>query len=71
MTPYVALRTLHKLADDDEVTFSTGADLLSASMYVDDALAGTHSMSEALVTRRQLIGVLKTVGVKLRKRGFE
>lgn len=65
--PYLALRTLNKLADDEEVNFPVGAKIIRGSMYVDDVLVGTHSVAEALVAREQIIGILGTAGFELRK----
>ncbi|XP_037823625.1 uncharacterized protein LOC119611991 [Lucilia sericata] len=65
--PYLALRTLLQLADDEEQTFPLGSQILREFMYVDDALVGAHSISDALEARNQLIGIMNTAGFELRK----
>ncbi|XP_065368859.1 uncharacterized protein LOC135961295 [Calliphora vicina] len=65
--PYLALRTILQLADDEEQRFPLGSQILRESMYVDDALVGTHTISDALAARDQLIGILLTAGFDLRK----
>ncbi|XP_037821167.1 uncharacterized protein LOC119610134 [Lucilia sericata] len=65
--PFLALRTLLKLADDEERCFPLGSRILRECMYVDDALVGAHSIPDALEARNQLIGILDTAGFELRK----
>ncbi|XP_037827511.1 uncharacterized protein LOC119615570 [Lucilia sericata] len=65
--PYLALRTLLQLASDEEKRFPVGSKILRESMYVDDALVGTHTIPDALVARDQLIDILETAGFELRK----
>ncbi|XP_037816477.1 uncharacterized protein LOC119606893 [Lucilia sericata] len=65
--PFLALRMLLQLADDEERCFPLGSRILRESMYVDDALVGAHSIPDALEARDQLIGILGTAGFELRK----
>ncbi|XP_075150882.1 uncharacterized protein LOC142224991 [Haematobia irritans] len=65
--PYLAIRTLLKLAEDEEHNFPMGAKILRQNMYVDDALVGSHSVSDGLEARNQLIGILLSAGFHLRK----
>ncbi|XP_073841332.1 uncharacterized protein [Musca autumnalis] len=65
--PYLALRTLLQLADDEEKRFPIGSKILREAMYVDDALVGSHSIEECLVARDQLIGILSSAKFDLRK----
>lgn len=65
--PYLALRTLLKLADDEEHRFPVGSKILRNNMYVDDALVGVHTISEGIEARESLINILKTAGFELRK----
>lgn len=65
--PYLALRTLQQLADDEEKRFPLSAEILRSSMYVDDVLFGAHNISEAIVARDQLIEILRSGGFELRK----
>ncbi|XP_061391738.1 uncharacterized protein LOC133327189 [Musca vetustissima] len=65
--PYLALRTLLKLADDEEYRFPIGSKILRKNMYVDDALVGVHSVRDGLKAREELINILKAAGFELRK----
>lgn len=65
--PYLALRTLLQLAEDEGSKFPKGALVLRESMYVDDALVGAHSVTECMEIRRQLIEILSSAGFHLRK----
>lgn len=65
--PYLALRTLQQLADDEERRFPFGARILRDSMYVDDALVGAHNLPDILKARSQLVDILQTAGFDLRK----
>ncbi|XP_049316695.1 uncharacterized protein LOC125779394 [Bactrocera dorsalis] len=65
--PYLAIRTLTKLADDVEETHPLAAKILRQEMYVDDVLAGTHDLTTAKSARDELISALKTPGYALRK----
>ncbi|XP_037810627.1 uncharacterized protein LOC119602901 [Lucilia sericata] len=65
--PYLALRTLLKLADDEEHRYPVGATILRDSMYVDDALVGAHCLPDVIEARNQLIAILDSAGFQLRK----
>ena len=65
--PYLALRTLKKLSEDEHSRFPLGAKILLESMYVNDVLAGDHDKDRLIETRSQLIGILDTTGFELRK----
>ncbi|XP_073814245.1 uncharacterized protein [Musca autumnalis] len=65
--PYLAIRTLLKLAEDTETDFPLAAHILRKCMYVDDVLAGTHDLETALSARDQLISALSSAKFELRK----
>ncbi|XP_073821454.1 uncharacterized protein [Musca autumnalis] len=65
--PYLALRTLLKLADDEEYRFPVGSKILRNNMYVDDALVGVHTVPEGIKARNSLINILRSAGFELRK----
>ncbi|XP_075157708.1 uncharacterized protein LOC142230974 [Haematobia irritans] len=65
--PFLALRTLLQLAEDEKERFPIGSKILKENMYVDDSLVGAHSVSEALEARNQLIVILESAGFQLRK----
>ncbi|XP_075156709.1 uncharacterized protein LOC142229987 [Haematobia irritans] len=65
--PYLAIRTLLKLADDVKGEFPIAAKIIRSQMYVDDILAGAHSLDDAMKSRDELIEVLGSAGFNLRK----
>ncbi|XP_037824736.1 uncharacterized protein LOC119612918 [Lucilia sericata] len=65
--PYLAIRTLHKLADDIQNTHPIASQILRNNMYVDDVLAGGHTIEEAQKAQTQLISALDSAGFPLRK----
>ncbi|XP_037826545.1 uncharacterized protein LOC119614493 [Lucilia sericata] len=65
--PYLAIRTLHKLADDIQNTHPIASQILRNNMYVDDVLAGGHTIEEAQKAQTQLIAALDSAGFPLRK----
>ncbi|XP_037811311.1 uncharacterized protein LOC119603370 [Lucilia sericata] len=65
--PYLAIRTIHQLADDIEMLYPKGSNILRHFMYVDDVLAGEHTISESIVSRNELILSLQSAGFSLRK----
>ncbi|XP_075150742.1 uncharacterized protein LOC142224843 [Haematobia irritans] len=65
--PYLAIRTLLRLADDVEGEFPTAAEIIRSQMYVDDILAGAHSLDDAMTSRDELMEVLGSAGFNLRK----
>ncbi|XP_059222451.1 uncharacterized protein LOC131996706 [Stomoxys calcitrans] len=65
--PFLAIRTILQLADDVKESFPLAAHILRDSMYVDDALAGAHTIEDAIESRNQLIRALMSAGFSMRK----
>ncbi|XP_032690669.1 uncharacterized protein LOC116853640 [Odontomachus brunneus] len=65
--PFLALRVLQQLAQDEGSRFPQAADLLVSSTYVDDVLAGAATLDEALLLQREIVSLLRTGGFALRK----
>ncbi|XP_036346348.1 uncharacterized protein LOC118755629 isoform X1 [Rhagoletis pomonella] len=65
--PYLAIRTLHQLADDVKTRFPLAAKILKQYMYVDDVLAGAHDCTTAIQMRDEVIEALNTASFPLRK----
>ncbi|XP_018394146.1 PREDICTED: uncharacterized protein LOC108772967 [Cyphomyrmex costatus] len=53
-TPYLAIRVLRQLADDDGKEFPLAAEALRRDTYVDDILSGAASLTEARTLTDQL-----------------
>ncbi|XP_054276847.1 uncharacterized protein LOC128995847 [Macrosteles quadrilineatus] len=66
-SPYLAIRTLHQLANDEGDSFPEAAEILRIQTFVDDVISGGDSEEEALRLQRQLIALLARGGFELRK----
>lgn len=66
-SPYLAIRTLHQLADDEGHRFPDAACVLKNHTYVDDIITGANSEQEAIQLQTQLISLLSCGGFELRK----
>ncbi|XP_051166617.1 uncharacterized protein LOC127284933 [Leptopilina boulardi] len=65
--PYLALRVLKQLAEDERLTHPVAATVLEDDFYVDDVLTGCQTIKEAKILRDELIILLKKGGFTLRK----
>lgn len=65
--PYLALRTLLQLAEDEESRYPLGVDAIRNHSYVDDILGGGYSLEQALDVQRQLVDTLAAGGFELSK----
>ncbi|XP_054259330.1 uncharacterized protein LOC128984071 [Macrosteles quadrilineatus] len=66
-SPYLAIRTLHQLANDEGDSFPEAAEILRTQTFVDDVISGGDSEEEALRLQRQLIALLARGGFEQRK----
>ncbi|XP_066600775.1 uncharacterized protein [Prorops nasuta] len=65
--PFLAIRTLKQLADDEGHKFPFAAEILRRDLYVDDLLTGADSIDEIIRLRDELIELLKFGGFNIRK----
>ncbi|XP_018347285.1 PREDICTED: uncharacterized protein LOC108751546 [Trachymyrmex septentrionalis] len=65
--PFLALRVLKQLADDEGGSFPLGRRALLTSMYIDDALFGADSVPQIRLIRDQLVALLNRGHFELRK----
>ncbi|KMQ86784.1 gag-pol protein, partial [Lasius niger] len=65
--PFLAIRSLLQLANDEEDRYPLGATALRRNVYVDDILVGADSLSEARELKRQLIQICRAGGFPLKK----
>ncbi|KAL6417917.1 hypothetical protein ACFW04_011576 [Cataglyphis niger] len=65
--PFLAVRSLRQLADDEEARFPHGSAVLRRDVYVDDILTGAPTIEEAMDLQCQLIGLCTAGGFPLRK----
>ncbi|XP_063979914.1 uncharacterized protein LOC135163938 [Diachasmimorpha longicaudata] len=65
--PYLAIRCLHQLADDEGHHFPEAAKIIKRDLYVDHLLTGTNSFEEALKLRDEISALLKKGQLNLRQ----
>ncbi|XP_055905233.1 uncharacterized protein LOC129940780 [Eupeodes corollae] len=65
--PYLATRTLNKLADDERQNYPLAADMIRQDMYVDDLVSGADSIYEAQQKVTEINQLLLSAGFHLRK----
>lgn len=65
--PYLAIKTLQQLANDEAARFPVGAEMLKNDFYVDDLLSGAHSIEEAIDKQHQVTKILQCGGFEIRK----
>ncbi|XP_025997408.1 uncharacterized protein LOC113005754 [Solenopsis invicta] len=66
-SPYLAIRTIQKLADDERHVYPAAAEVLKTHLYVDDLLTGTQSVEEARALRDEVIALLARGGFNIRQ----
>ncbi|XP_047996324.1 uncharacterized protein LOC125234163 [Leguminivora glycinivorella] len=66
-SPYLAIRTLRQLADDEEMQFPAAAQLLRSSVYMDDILGGADSIEDAGKLKQELTDLLRSGGFEFSK----
>ncbi|XP_058797385.1 uncharacterized protein LOC131667724 [Phymastichus coffea] len=65
--PFLAIRTLHQLAVDEESRFPRAAMLLHRDFYVDDFLSGADTLEDIMRIRDEMIKLLSRGGFVIRK----
>ncbi|XP_055921716.1 uncharacterized protein LOC129952857 [Eupeodes corollae] len=65
--PFLAVRTLYQLAIDSAETHPRASEVLLNDFYVDDVMTGADSIEEVTSLRQELVSLLKSAGLNLRK----
>ncbi|XP_063989696.1 uncharacterized protein LOC135168980 [Diachasmimorpha longicaudata] len=65
--PYLAIRCLHQLADDEQHLYPTAATILKRDFYVDDLITGAQTREEAITIRNELERLMKLGHFNLRQ----
>ncbi|XP_043263949.1 uncharacterized protein LOC122404115 [Colletes gigas] len=65
--PFLAIRSIQQLADDERVEAPVAATVLQRDLYVDDLLTGADTYAEAIRLREQTIRLLKLGGLHIRQ----
>ena len=66
-SPFVAIRSLWELAEQERLNFPRASIILKEDLYVDDICTGADTVSEALMLRDELIEIMRSGGYELRK----
>ncbi|XP_049869877.1 uncharacterized protein LOC126369487 [Pectinophora gossypiella] len=66
-SPYLALRTMQQLAQDEAARFPRAARVLQSDVFVDDVVSGDNSEAGALTLQRELVDICRTAGFELHK----
>lgn len=66
-SPYLAIRTLRQLADDEEARYPAAAHLLRSSVYMDDIFGGADTLEGAKKLKQELTYLLCSGGFELSK----
>jgi hypothetical protein len=66
-SPFLAIRTIQKLADDEQHAFPKAAEVLRTHLYVDDLLTGAKTIDESRVIRDEVIALLSKGGFTIRQ----
>ncbi|XP_043263595.1 uncharacterized protein LOC122403875 [Colletes gigas] len=65
--PFLAIRSIQQLADDERVEAPVAATVLQRDLYVDDLLTGADTYTEAINLRERTIRLLKLGGLHIRQ----
>lgn len=65
--PYLAIKTLQRLASDKVREWPLGSRCVKSSFYVDDFIYGSDTIESGLQIQSETIEILKSAGFKLRK----
>ncbi|XP_077278038.1 uncharacterized protein LOC143906111 [Temnothorax americanus] len=66
-SPFLAIRTIQKLADDECHTYPRAAKILKSHLYVDDLLSGAGTVDKAQAIRDEVITLLARGGFSIRQ----
>ncbi|XP_066585195.1 uncharacterized protein [Prorops nasuta] len=67
VSPFLAIRTLHKLAEDEQETFPRASEILTSHLYVDDLLTGTETIEDAQAIRIEITQLLQRSEFNIRQ----
>lgn len=65
--PYLAIRTVQQLANDDKNIYPSAAERTLKDMYVDDFISGGDTLNETQMLQREMVDLFQGGGFKLRK----
>lgn len=66
-SPFLAIRCLHQLADENKDRFPVSSRVIKDDFYVDDLLSGADTVEETVRIQTEVSAILGTAGFRLRK----
>lgn len=66
-SPYLALRTMRQLAQDEAESFPLASKVILDQMFVDDVCCTLSDEEKALLVQQELVGICKSAGFELHK----
>jgi len=66
-SPFLAIRVIERLAEDERQSYPRAADILKSHLYVDDLLTGAETIHEARTIRDEVIELLSRGGFIIRQ----
>ncbi|XP_011174666.2 uncharacterized protein LOC105206911 [Solenopsis invicta] len=66
-SPFLAIRTIQKLAEDEQHLYPRAAEVLKSHLYVDDLLTGAETIDDARILRDEVITLLARGGFNIRQ----
>ncbi|XP_014356362.2 uncharacterized protein LOC106709163 [Papilio machaon] len=65
--PYLAVKALHQLAEDEKLLYPIGAEITKNDLYMDDLMTGCETESEAIIIFEELSNLMKLGGFQFQK----
>lgn len=65
--PYIAIKTLHQLAEYEQQVYPNAATVIRKDAYVDDVISGGDDLQSAIELQQQLLRMLRKGGFDLKK----
>ena len=65
--PFLAIRTLHQLAEEEHKHFPLAAKVVKEDTYVDDVITGANTVEQTIEIRNQLQSLRSKGGFNIRQ----
>lgn len=65
--PYLAIKCLHQLAKENDISYPLASQFIKQNFYVDDGLGGSDSLKATIKLQEELVEVMRKGGFTLRK----
>jgi hypothetical protein len=65
--PYLAIRTIHQIAEDEKLNFPVASKIVKTDVYMDDVVTGSDTIENSRLLQAELLGLFHSAGMELRK----